>query len=108
MSANFGSPGPAKEGIVLGPEMTDGRDDRGRRTVVDAEEGVIFGAGFPGGNPNKRTVRVYRGGWWLPIALGIGIPAMFVFGMFVITALMTVGIVFWLLRSLIGGGGGRK
>lgn len=58
-----------------------------------------------GGGPGMRAqVRVYRGGWWLPIALGVGIPLLFVAGIFIFTVLMTLGLIVILLRSLFGFG----
>jgi hypothetical protein len=75
---------PAKEGIVL-----------------DREDQPVFPSQSAPGGAGMR-VRVYRGGWWLPIALGVGIPLLFVAGIFIFTLLMTLGIAFVLLRSLFG------
>jgi hypothetical protein len=86
-SPNTGpSPGPAKEGVVL---------DREGHTIYTPDSGPRSGT--------RAQVRVYRGGWWLPIALGLGIPILFVAGIFVFTLLMTIGILVWFLRAFFGG-----
>lgn len=85
---------PAKEGIVLDREGQPVFTPRG------ASQSAPGGAGM--------RVRVYRGGWWLPVALGVGIPLLFVAGIFIFTVLMTIGIAFVLLRSIFGSRGGSK
>lgn len=77
---------PAKEGIVL-----------------DREGNPLFTPPRAQASAGMR-VRVYRGGWWLPIALGVGIPLLFVAGIFLFTVLMTIGIGFVFLRSIFGSG----
>jgi hypothetical protein len=94
------APSPAKEGIVLDAE---GQTIYAPGEAAGRANGSPFGTG--GARPGLRAhVRVYRGGWWLPIALGVGIPLLFVAGIFIFTLLMTVGLVVVLLRSLFGFG----
>jgi hypothetical protein len=94
----------AKEGIVLD------REDRGGKplfTPTEAGKDESEGTGAPRPSGIKgayANIRVYRGGWWLPIVLGVGIPLLFFAGIFIFTVLMTVGIAVVLLRSLLGGG----
>ena len=72
--------------------------------VLDQNGNVIYApeSARPRRAGIRAEVRVYRGTWWLPIALGIGIPALFVFGVFVFTLLMTLGIVYFLARAMFG------
>jgi hypothetical protein len=90
------NPGPAKEGVVLDAEG---------HTLYAPESASTQGRGprvFTAGGGRTVQFKVYRGGWWLPIALGVGIPALFVAGMFLFTILMTIGIALVLLRSIFG------
>jgi hypothetical protein len=46
----------------------------------------------------RAEIRVYRGAWWLPITLGLGIPVLLVAGIFIFTVLMTIGLLLLLFR----------
>jgi len=91
---------PAKEGVVL---------DAAGQTLyvpdsVTSAGGASVGQGAGFGTGKRAQIRIYRGGWWLPIALGVGIPLLFVAGIFIFTVLMTVGLIVMLLRSFFGFG----
>jgi hypothetical protein len=74
--------------------------------VLDAEGRTLYSPRAQQSRPDGASMqfRVYRGGWWLPIALGLGIPVLLVAGIFVFTVLLTLGIALVFVRSFFGMG----
>lgn len=83
---------PAKEGIVL--------DRDGNEIRVPGSANASRSRLWNGGVHSR--IRVYRGSWWLPLALGVGIPALLVLGIFFFAVLMTLGIFVFYLRAIFG------